>query len=192
MKRGLEDLLDVLLRYAILIIFGLTNLTVFYFLFTPLTVQSVYFLLSLFHKVSLVSSNFILIENFLPIEIIKPCIAGSAYYLLLILNLSTPNLNIKKRIRLFVFSSFLLLLLNILRIFVLSLLFLSGTSLFDITHELFWYFGSVVFVVGIWFLSVKMFKIKEIPFYSDFVFFLKHSGKGLRKKSNKSKRSKKH
>ena len=60
-----------------------------------------------------------------------------------------------------------LLLMNIIRIFTLSVIFMSGASWFDITHKLFWYFGSIVFVVGIWFIEVKFFKIKEIPFYSD-------------------------
>jgi hypothetical protein len=27
--------------------------------------------------------------------------------------------------------------------------------------------GSIAFVIGIWFITVKVFKIKEIPFYSD-------------------------
>ena len=87
---------------------------------------------------------------------------------------------------LFTFLS--LLVLNILRIFFLSLVFVLGASLFDITHELFWYLGSTIFVVGIWFAGVKIFKVKEIPFYSD----LKNTGilKYL-KKVKKSKRSKK-
>ena len=38
---------------------------------------------------------------------------------------------------------------------------------FDFTHLLFWYLLSTIFVVAIWFLIVKIYKIKEIPIYSD-------------------------
>ena len=72
-------------------------------------------------------------------------------------------------------SFILFLIINILRIFFLSLLFISGSSWFDFTHELFWYLVSIVFVVGIWFTEVKLFKIKEIPFYSDLKLLYKKS-----------------
>lgn len=186
MKRGVNYIFDIILRYFILILIGILGIKFFYLLFSSLTIYPVYFLLSIFFNVSLIS-NIILINN-LPIEIIGPCIAGSAYYLLLILNLSTRGIKIRKRINIFLFSFLSLLIINILRIFFLSILFISGVSFFDITHKLFWYIGSTIFVVGIWFLSVKLFKIKEIPFYSDIKFLLNNS----RKKIKKTKRSKKH
>tara|TARA_Y100000034_G_C6714689_1_gene315863 strand:- start:303 stop:536 length:234 start_codon:yes stop_codon:yes gene_type:complete len=58
-------------------------------------------------------------------------------------------------------------ILNTLRIFLLGVLFVSGSVFFDATHKLFWYIISTIFVVGIWFAEVKIFRIKEIPFYSD-------------------------
>ena len=160
-----KQFLDLLIRYAILIIIALPGLSLFYFIFTPLTVYPVYFLLSLFFDTSLMG-NIILIGEF-PIELIGACIAGSAYYLLLILNLSVPKIKLQKRAKMILLSFASLLILNILRIFLLSITFLSGTSWFDITHKLFWYLGSTIFVVGIWFAEVKLFKIKESPFYSD-------------------------
>ncbi len=184
MKRG-ASLLDIIVRYLILIVIGISGTGIFYSLFTSLTIYPVYFLFKLFFNTALMS-NVIMINN-LPIEIIGACIAASAYYLLLILNLSTPNVKIEKRIKILFFSFLSFLIINILRIFFLSILFISGVSFFDIAHKLFWYAGSVLFVVGIWFLSVKLFKIKEVPFYSDLVFLL-HS----RKNSKKTKRSKKH
>ena len=186
-RKEMNQFLGTIIRYLLLIPAGLSNLWFFYAIFTPLTIYPVYFLLKLFFNATLLS-NSIILENYLPIEIIEACIAGSAYYLLLILNFATPGLNIKKRLSLLSVSFLALLFVNILRIFILSLLFVSGFSLFDITHELFWYFGSVVFVVGIWFLCVKWFKIKEIPFYSDLSLLLKKSGKNLKK----TKSSKKH
>jgi exosortase/archaeosortase family protein len=165
--------LNIFLRYAILVVFAILSVKVFYFIFTPLTIYPVYFILSQFFNVTLVQ-NFLFV-NKLPIEIIGPCVAGSAYLLLLMLNLSTPKIKLVKRIWISLFSFGLLLLINIFRIVFLSFLFVSGTSFFNIAHLLFWYFGSVVFVVGIWFLSVKIFKVKEIPFYSDIKYLFKNS-----------------
>jgi exosortase/archaeosortase family protein len=186
MKKSFSFAFDIVLRYFILIIFGISNAVIFYFLFTSLTIYPVYFLLKLFFNTSLIS-NVLLIHD-IPIEIIGACIAGSAYYLLLILNLSTPGIKLGKRILVLFFSFFSLLIVNILRIFLLSILLISGTSFFDFVHELFWYVGSVFFVVLIWFLSVKLFKIKAIPFYSDVIYLLNHSRKNLKK----TKRSNKH
>ncbi len=173
MNKISRQFIDIFIRYLILIIIALPNFWIFYLIFTPLTLYPVYFLLSLFFDTSLMQ-NIILINN-LPIELIPACIAGAAYYLLLILNLSVPKIKIKKRIKMILFSFISLLILNILRIFLLSLVFLSGNSFFNIAHKLFWYLGSTLFVVGVWFLEVKIFKIKEIPVYSDFKFLYKKS-----------------
>ena len=99
MKSKSEDkkFLSIIVRYFILFLLAIPNLFIFYFLFTPLTVYAVYFLLSFIYEVSLVGTN-ILVEKFFPIEIVRACVAGSAYYLLTILNLSTPNLKIKRRL----------------------------------------------------------------------------------------------
>ncbi|VVB82065.1 Uncharacterised protein [uncultured archaeon] len=165
MKKGEKLLGNISVRYLILFVLGLLGNEIFYLIFLPLTIFPVNFLLKFFFSTSLVSS--IIYINNLPIEIIGACVAGSAYYLLLILNLSTPGIKIKKRIALLIFTFLSLLILNVLRIFLLSMLFVSGTSFFDLAHKLFWYAGSTLFVVGIWFLGVWLFKIKEIPFYSD-------------------------
>jgi len=186
MKREDKNHLNIFLRYLILILAGIPNLWIFYLIFTPLTIYPVLFLLKLFYDAVLMG-NVILINNFFPIEIIRACIAGSAYYLLFILNLSIP-MKIQKRIKMLAFSFSALLLVNILRIFILSVFFVSGKSFFDITHILFWYLGSIVFVVGIWFLGIKIFKINEIPFYSDLKSLLEKTKKGKSSKKNKHSR----
>jgi exosortase/archaeosortase family protein len=183
MKKGMQKYWDIALRYFFLILIGIPNLWLFYLIFTPLTIYPVYFLLGLFFEVVLYG-NRILINSSIPIDIIPACVAGSAYYLLLILNLAIP-METKKRFKMLAFSFLSLLGLNILRIFLLSLLFASGAPSFDTTHKLFWYLGSTIFVVGIWFAGVKIFKVKGIPFYSD----LKNLG--FLKKTKKSKRAKK-
>lgn len=172
MKKLQKRLYSLLIRYTVLILVAIPNLFLFYFIFTPLTIYPLYFLFGLFFN-PILMKNIILINNF-PIELIPACIAGAAYYLLLILNLSVPNIKLQKRIKMISISFVGLLFLNILRIFLLSLIFLSGNSMFDLAHQVFWYLGSTVFVVGIWFAEVKIFKIKEIPFYSDIKFLFKN------------------
>lgn len=174
LKKDTKNFFDILIRYLILTIVALPGLWVFYFVFTPLTIYPIYFLFGLFFDVSLLG-NILVINNEFPIEFIKACIAGSAYYLLLILNLSTPKIDLKKRVKMIILSFVSLLFVNILRIVLLILLFIYGFAFFDITHEFFWYFVSIVFVIGIWFAEVKIFKMKGIPFYSDLKFLYKKS-----------------
>jgi len=170
MKKKKLSHLNLLLRYLILL--GLMfTLPIIYKIFTPLTTQSVAALLKIFYQVS-VSRDIIIINQTL-IQIIPACIAGSAYLLLLILNLTIP-MNVKKRIYSIALSFALLLIINILRIFFLSVLLVNNFRFFDITHKLFWYILSTLFVVGIWFLIVKIFKIKQIPVYSDVKYLMKN------------------
>ena len=175
MKKGTGNIFDIVLRYLILILVAIPNLWLFYIIFTPLTAYPVYWLLGLFYDVSLLNKDIILINQNISIELIEACIAGSAYYLLLILNLSTSGIKVSKRIKIAALSFLVFLVINILRIFTLSLVAVSGSSFFDITHRIFWYALSTIFVVAIWFAEVKAFKIRDIPFYSDIKFLYKQT-----------------
>jgi len=160
------------LRYALILIVAIPNLWIFYLIFTPLTLYVSYFLLDVFFSTTLVGST-ILVNNCAPIEIINACTAGSAYYLLFLLNLATPRLKRRFTALLFSFSAFFLL--NIARIFALSLLHINTSQIFDAAHKLSWYSLSIIFVIGIWFLTVKLFSIKAIPFYTDLKSLYKKS-----------------
>ncbi|NCN87103.1 pacearchaeosortase [archaeon] len=173
MKWEDKKIKSILIRYLILALIAIPGLDIFYFLFLPLTKYPVYFGLKLFYSPVLLN-NVIFIGS-RSIEIIGACVAGSAYFFLLILNLSIPNIELKKRLKIILSSFSILLGINIIRIYLLSLMYLHGSSLFDITHKIFWYLGSTIFIVLIWFLNVWMFKIKEIPFYSDLKFMYKIS-----------------
>jgi len=162
-------ILDLFLRYIVLIITMLIGLKLFYFIFSVVTIYPVYFLLGLFYEAILID-GFIIFMSGIKIELIGPCIAGSAYSLLLILNLATPNIKIRKRLKVLFLSFLALLILNIIRIFILSILVVKSMFYFNLVHMLFWYILSVVFVITIWFYLVKRFKIKKIPFYSDLKF----------------------
>lgn len=164
---------DIFLRYILIILVALPNLYLFYLIFTPLTLYPLYFIFNLFIETSL--ENNILFINGFSIEIIKACVAGSAYYLLFVLNMSIPNIKLKKRAQMILYSFLLLLFFNILRIVILSFILFSGSSYFEVTHRFFWYFMSTVLVILIWFTEVKIFKIKDIPIYSDLSFLFKKS-----------------
>jgi hypothetical protein len=72
----------------------------------------------------------------------------------------------------------LFLAINMIRIIALSLVFLEGLPGFIAAHQILWYVMSTVFVVGIWFAEVKIFRIKEIPVYSDLKFLYKKLSSG--------------
>ena len=174
MKKVHKNFMEIFVRYFILLLVSLNSLWIFYFIFTILTIYPVFLILRFFFNAILVS-NVIIINNKIPIELIQACIAGSAYYLLLILNLSTPGIKIKKRITMIFFAFASLLVINILRIVILSAILLQNFLVFVTAHQFVWYFMSTIFIILIWFSEVKIFKIKEIPFYSDIKLLYKNS-----------------
>jgi len=176
----------IVYRYLFIFLIGLGNLFIFYLIFTPLTVYPSFLSIGLFKEATLIEGittetcgllkgtfleniacvkNSILLNNTLA-NIVPACIAGSAYYLLIILNLSLP-LSLKKRIRSLFFTISCFLLLNIIRISILAINF-SESNAFNIIHKTSWYFGSTIMVGLIWFINVKIFNIKSIPIYTDF------------------------
>jgi len=175
MKKILKNpSVEMLLRYLIILLVAIPNLWIFYAIFTPLTIYATYFLFEIFFSdVSLVANTIKL--GCFPIEIINSCVAGSAYYLLLLLNFSTKDIKWKKRLTILLFAFASLFLINIIRIFTLGIMAYYGNPLFDVSHQVFWYFLSTLFVVIIWFTEVKYFRIKSIPFYSDLKFLYKKS-----------------
>lgn len=165
----------IFVRYFVLLLVAIPNLWLFYTVFTPLTVYPVYWLLSLSYNTSLIGTSILLINRSIPIELISACIAGAAYYLLTILNLSTPKIKIGKRIIMLLSAFAIFLIVNIIRIYILSKMAVEGSSFFAVTHILFWYSISTVLVILIWFFEVKLFKVKEIPFYSDIKYLYKNT-----------------
>jgi len=158
------QILDIILRYGTLLIIGLFGAGILYKIFLPLTIYPVYWSL-LKHSPQIIGNT--LFADGKVIQIIDACVATMAYYFLLILNLTTPGIRFLRRL-VFIGLSFLsLLIVNILRIIILSFMYLANSPYFDITHKILWYFGSTIFVVLIWFIGVKYFKVESIPIYSD-------------------------
>ena len=138
MQKDNKSLAYIFFRYTALALLAIGNLKLFYIVFTPLTIYPVYFVLKIMYNCILIGTDTIFIKGYYA-QIIPACVAGAAYYFLLILNLTTP-MPIRKRIYsiLFFFAGFLAV--NILRIIVFSNLMFKGYQYFDLTHKLTWYF----------------------------------------------------
>lgn len=161
-----RETFGLIARYLVLVVLGIFSLKLFYAVFSPLTIYPVFWVIKLFEGGALlIGGNLISFSEFYA-RIIPACIAGAAYYLLLILNLSTP-MDVKTRIKSIIFLVFVFLIVNIIRILVFAGLLTSGYAYFDLTHKFVWYFGSTLLVVLLWFVNVWLFKIKDIPIYSD-------------------------
>ncbi|HLC82982.1 MAG TPA: pacearchaeosortase, partial [Bacteroidia bacterium] len=111
-KVSSKKVLLVCVRYILLlgIVFSLPFI---YAILTQPTITPVVSLLKLMYSDVEVLENTISIDKTTFIEIIPACIAGSAYLLLIILNLSVP-LSTKKRIYTLVFSLAVLFVVNVI------------------------------------------------------------------------------
>jgi len=190
MKEVENKVISFSIRYLILILVAIPNLSLFYYIFSPLTIYPSYWLFSIVFDTS-IYNNLILINSTSVIEIIPSCVMGSAYYLLLILNLSVPNIRLWKRLFMILSSFLTLLIINVLRIFLLGVLYTSNSPWSDPLHLFFWYFLSIIFVLGIWFTQTRVFNIKEISFYSDIKFLISQIKQGKSKKKINKKQIKK-
>jgi exosortase/archaeosortase family protein len=165
MKIEDKKFLSIILRYLFLALIAIPGFDFFYFIFLPLTKFPVFYLLGFFYEPAVVGNAIFILDK--SIEIVNACVAGSADYFLLMLNFATPNIKSVRRLKMVLFGFLIFLGINIVRIFVLSLMYLNDSQFFDFTHKLFWYLGSTLFIVVIWFVQVRKNKVRSIPFYSD-------------------------
>lgn len=183
MNKQSKKILELFTRYFTILIFGIGNLYLIYKILTPITIQTLNLILSIFINTTLVE-NIIYMDRAV-IEIVPACVAGAAFYLLLLLLLSIRDINPKIRIKAIATAFAMLFILNISRILIL--IPIINTSYFETIHWIFWHLISIIFVVAIWFSVIKIYKIKSYPIYSDFKYI-----RGLINPVKKSKRKKKH
>lgn len=176
--REAKFLLGMFARYFALLLIGTSNLYIIYAILTPLTIYTTYAILSIFTTTTLIG-NFISIPG-VTIEIVRACVAGAAFYLLLILTLSVPDVKPATRTRAIITAVAILFALNILRILIL--IPLIKTAHFQTIHWIIWHFVSTIFVVATWFAIITIYKIKSIPIYSDIKYLMKLIKKSKRKK----------
>jgi len=185
MNKQSKGVFKLFARYISVLILGLGNLYLFYKILTPLTVHVTNFVIMIFTETNLINTIIYLTEIGFAIEIVPACVAGSAFYLILLLIMSTADIKPEIRIKAILTSFALLFALNVLRI--LLLVPMATASYFETVHWVSWHFISIVFVVGVWVLIVNTYKIKSIPVYTDLKYLksLIKTKKSKRKKKNK-------
>lgn len=186
------NIIDFFIRYLIILLTGLGNLYIIYLILTPITLYTTFILLNLFGEIHLFNNSFWFNNNIF--VLVPACIGGSAYYLLLILNLSTPDIKLSTRIKILFFSFLTLFLFNISRI--LLMVYIYGNKYFEIVHLTIWYILSTILVFLLWISLVKIYNIKKIPIYSDiktlYKMIIKKPSSKILDLKNKIKKSKKH
>lgn len=187
MNKQSKKITNLFARYLTIILLGVGNLYIIYKLLTPLTIHVLNAILSIFTGTWLVDNIIHLHQIGIAIEIIPACVAGAAFYLLLILIMSTADINPEKRARMIIIAFAALFILNLARILIL--IPMAGATYFETVHWLSWHIISILFVVGIWFSIVKIYKIKTIPVYSDIKYIRSLIKPKRKKKSKNSKKS---
>ena len=182
MDKQTRKIVGLFSRYLTILVLGLGNLYIFYKILTPLTIRITHAILSIFTH-TFIYNNVIYLKD-VGVEIIPACVAGSAFYLLLLLIFSTAEIKPAIRAKALITALVAFFILNILRI--LLLIPLINTNSFGTIHWIFWHLLSTIFVVTVWFAVVEIYKIKPIPIYSDIKYI-----KSLIKPIKKSKRNKK-
>jgi len=163
--------INLIIRLATLLALGL-NLNLFYKVLTPITVYPVYFFFRLFYDARLIDWTLDVDNTY--IMFIPACIAASAYFLFTVLLLTTKDIKFKLGLKILLFGFASILAVNIFRIILLLIILLNyGFNWFETVHLTIWMFVVSIFIALLWIFFVKRYKIREIPFYSDFRYLLK-------------------
>ena len=142
-----------------------------YWIFSPWTLHSTYWILNLVYDVVL-EGNLITFDS-VTFALIPACTAATAYLLLTMLILVTRGIKLLTRIKIWIYGCLLILVFNTLRIFLLIWIYVTfGQNYFDALHLVFWHVISTVVVVLIWIGLTKKYKVKGIPIYSDFKYII--------------------
>jgi len=99
--------------------------------------------------------------------IIGACVAGFAFYLFWILMLLTKDISIMQRVKLFLGTSALLFILNIVRIIFMAGIGIQKGYLFEGIHLFFYNIVSGLLVAFIWMAVVSAMRIRSVPVVDD-------------------------
>lgn len=148
-------------------------ISIFLFLFTKITIYGSYLSLIFYNPV--IDGINLLIGDQVFI-FVEACIAALAYMLLWVLIMLTKGVILPIRIKMFLFGSLLIYLMNIIRIFVLINISINlGLNWFEKIHLVFWDFTASIFVAFVWIFLINFYKIKTIPIYSDLEYLYEKS-----------------
>lgn len=166
MKKEHAKIISLFSRYLAIIVLGSYNFYLIYKIFTPLTIHATNLAIKLVTPTIL--SKDIIHFGQTTIQIAPSCIAGSAFFLLIALILSTSNIKPKTRALALLTSLATLFILNITRILILASM--TSSPSFQALHFAFWHVLSTLFVVITYIATIKFYNIKSIPIISDFKY----------------------
>ncbi|MBT3324596.1 pacearchaeosortase [archaeon] len=159
------------IRYILALIVAFSS-NFFYTIFSPLTIYTTYFILSLFYNVTMTNSSIIFQD--VTFSFIPACTAATAYLIITELILLTRGVSFKNILKFLYISYLSIFTMNILRILVLIYIYLNyGKNYFDAFHLVFWHILSTIFVALVWIFLVEHFNIRGVPIYSDIKHLLK-------------------
>lgn len=165
---------NIFLRYSFLVIIGFL-IKYFYDIFRPLTLYPVYYGLKLLGYSPLIVKGDIHI-GVQQLILVDACIAASAYYLLLVLVLSTKGLTFEDILKIYWLGVISILFVNIIRIIGMSIILIKfEENLFETLHMIIWRFIATFFIAFLWIYLSKKFLINNIPIYTDFKYLLNKS-----------------
>ncbi len=165
----MDKVKEIIIRY-VLAFFPFIFFNQVYWFLKYITFNMLSLIFSLFAKVNTNFSENTIYINEQSILLIEPCIAVSAFILLFLLNITSPDIDFKKRIYSFFLSIIFLFIFNIIRIIFLFSIF--NFQFFDIVHLIVWYGLSTLVVFLDWILMIKLFNIKTIPVISDIIYLI--------------------
>ncbi len=139
---------------------------IFNTIFAPLTMFWSFYLFNIFVPGS-VLEGVKLITPTNTFSFIPACTAASAYLLLSLLILLTKDISWENRLKMFISGSLAILFFNLIRIEILLFFFYKLTNIYPLIHLFFWKFMSTLYVVFVWIILSKVYKVKSIPAYSD-------------------------
>ncbi len=163
MSKDNKKIFNLFLRYTTILLLSISNLYIFYKILIPLTLHTTNIIIKIFTPTTILKNT--IHFNQTTIQIIQPCVAGSAFYLLLILLLSTANIKPLVRTKAIATALIAFFILNISRILLLSTI--TKLPSFETIHFIFWHIVSTIFVVATYLSTIKFYKIKSIPIYTD-------------------------
>ena len=167
MKHELKLITRIIIAIAISL-----SAKLFYFVLAPITLYSSYFITKIFFPVVIKENTFLI--NDLTLEFVPACVAVAAYILISLLILLTKDIKPKVLIKMFVIGFFLILIANLIRIEIMIFVLIEyGNNLFKTLDLFFWKVLSTVYIVFVWILLTRLFKIKTIPVYSDVKYLIK-------------------
>lgn len=165
---------NMFLRYSFLIITGVL-IKYLYDIFRPLTLYPVYYGFKLLGYSPLIINGNIHL-GCQELVLVDACIAASAYYLFLVLVLSTKGLTFEEILKIYGLGVISILFVNVIRIIGMGIILINfEENLFETWHMIMWRFVATFFIAFLWIYLSRKFLINNMPIYTDFKYLLNKS-----------------